>query len=110
MIQQRLIQELQEIFGRIAEIIRANDLGSDASQRNFSFKSASLVIRHESSGQSAAQLTAPGLLVFLRPDKQPFLGIMGRIDFRCGGATELRALLARLQRGTMPRPVDRQAG
>jgi hypothetical protein len=109
MIQQTLIQELQKTFERVAEIIRANDPGSGTSQRQFNFKSVNLLVRHESSAQSFAQLTAPGLLVFLRPDKEPFLGVLGRIDFRRGGATELRALLARLQRGAMPSSLDRQA-
>ena len=94
MIQETLVQELQKTFERVAEIIRANDLGSGTSQRQFNFKSANLLVKHESSAQSFAQLTAAGLLVLLRPDKEPFIGVMGRIDFRRGGATELRALLA----------------
>jgi hypothetical protein len=109
MIQQTLIQELQETFGRIAQIIRARDPRSDAGHRQLTYKSANLLIRHEASAQASTQLTAPRLLVFLRPDKEPFLGVMGRIDFRRGGATELRALLARLQKGTMPSSLDRQA-
>jgi hypothetical protein len=109
MTQQTLIQELQETFERIAQIIQARDPGSAASHRQFTYKSANLLVRHESSVQSFVQLTAAGLLVFLRPDKEPFLCVMGRIDFRRGGATELRALLARLQKGAMPSPLDRQA-
>jgi hypothetical protein len=109
MSQQMLTQELQEIFERVAEIIRANDPEAGPGQRRFNFKSASLLIRHDSSAQSVAQLTAPGLLVFLRPDKEPILDVMGRIDFRRGGAMELRALLARLQKGGTPSPFERQA-
>ena len=109
MTQQTLIQELQETFERIAAIIREKDPMSAASHRQFTYKSANLLVRHESSAQSFAQLTAAGLLVFLRPDKEPFLGVMGRIDFRRGGATELRALLARLQKGATPSSLDRQA-
>jgi len=109
MIEQTLVQELQKTFERVAEIVRANDLGSGTSRRKFNFKSASLFVRHESAAQSFAQLTAAGLLVFLRPDKKPFIGIMGRIDFRRGGATELRALLARLQKGALPSLRDQQA-
>jgi hypothetical protein len=109
MIEQPLVQELQKAFERVAEIVRANDLGSGTGRRQFNFKSASLLVRHESSAQSFTQLTAPGLLVFLRPDKEPFIGVMGRIDFRRGGATELRALLARLQKGAMPSLCDHRA-
>jgi hypothetical protein len=109
MIQQSLVQEVQKTFERVAEIIRANDLGSGTSRRQFNFKSASLLVRHETSAQSFTQLTAVGLLVFLRPDKEPFIGVMGRIDFRRGGATELRALLARLQKCAIPSSLDQQA-
>ena len=109
MIQETLVQELQKTFERVAEIIRANDLGSGTSRRQFNFKSASLLVRHKSSAQSFAKLTAAGLLVLLRPDKEPFIGVMGRIDFRRGGATELRALLARLRKGAMPNSHDQQA-
>ena len=109
MIEQTLVQELQKTFERVAEIVRANDLGSGTGRLQFNFKSASLLVRHESSVQSFAQLTAPGLLVFLRPDKEPFIGVMGRIDFRRGGATELRALLARLKKGALPSLCDHQA-
>jgi hypothetical protein len=84
---QTLIQELQETFERIAGIIRDKSPGSTPSRRQFTYKSANLLVRHESPGQSFTQLTAAGLLVFLRPDKEPFLGVMGRIDFRRGGAT-----------------------
>jgi hypothetical protein len=97
---QTLVHELQELFEKIAQIIRANDHLSAADQRHFTFKSASLFLKHESSAQQFVLLTAPGLLVFLRPDSEPFLGVMGRIDFRRGGAAELRALLARLQKST----------
>ena len=107
--QQTLIQELQEVFNKIAEIIQGNDLGYAGGQRRANFKSASLLVRCEPSTQQFAELTAPGVLVFLRPDKEPFLGVMGRIDFRRGGAAELRALLARLQKGKITRPFDRQA-
>jgi hypothetical protein len=109
MIQETLAQELQKTFERVAEIIRANDLGSGTSRLQFNFKSASLLVRHESSAQSFAQLTAAGLLVFLRPDKEPFIGVMGRIDFRRGGATELRALLARLQKSALASLPDQHA-
>jgi hypothetical protein len=109
MTRQMLIQELQDTFERIAEIIWANDSEAANSQRRFNFQSASLLIRAEPSAHSVAQLSAPGLLVFLRPDKEPFLGVMGRIDFRRGGAMELRALLARLQKGATPPQLDRQA-
>lgn len=109
MIQQTLVQELQQTFERVAEIIRANDLGSGTSRRQFNFKSASLLVRHELAARSFAQLTSAGLLVFLRSDKEPFIGVMGRIDFRRGGATELRALLARLQKGAIPSLHDQQA-
>src|SRR5689334_4176585 len=98
MTQQTLVQELQALFEKIAQIIRANDQLSNADRRHFTFKSASLLVQHESSAQQFAQLTAPGVLAFLRPDREPFLGVMGRIDFRRGGAAELRALLARLQK------------
>lgn len=109
MIEETLVQELQKTFEGVAEVIRANDLGSGTSRRKFNFKSASLLVRHELAAQSFTQLTAAGLLVFLRPDKEPFIGVMGRIDFRRGGATELRALLARLRKGAMPSSHDQQA-
>jgi hypothetical protein len=109
MTQQTLVQELQKAFERVAGIIRANDLGSGTGQRQFNFKSANLLVGHESSAQSSAQLTSAGLLVFLRPDKEPFIGVMGRIDFRRGGAAELRALLARLQKAAMPSLPDHRA-
>ena len=109
MIQQTLVQELQQPFERVAEIIRANDLGSGTSRRQFNFKSASLLVRHEFLGPILRPTDSAGLLVFLRSDKEPFIGVMGRIDFRRGGATELRALLARLKKGAMPSLGDRQA-
>jgi hypothetical protein len=109
MTQQTLIHELQETFERIAAIIREKGPTCAANHRQFTYKSANLLVRHEPSAQSFAQLTAAGLLVLLRPDKEPFLGVMGRIDFRRGGAMELRALLARLQKGATPSSLGRQA-
>jgi hypothetical protein len=55
------MQELQETFEKVAEIIRANDTGSGTRQRQFNFKSVSLLVRHEPSTRSFAQLTAPDL-------------------------------------------------
>jgi len=102
MMQQTLVQELQETFEKVAGIIRANDPGARTNQCRFNFKSASLLLRHELSAEAVAQLTAPGLAVFLRPNREPFLRVKGRIDFRRGGATELRALLGRLQKSAAP--------
>ena len=109
MVQQTLIQELQGTFERVAEVIRTNDPGSRTGERRFNFKSASLLISDDLSAESVAKLTAPGLLVFLRLDREPFLGVMGRVDFRRGGAVELRALLTRLQKSTAPTPFDQEA-
>jgi hypothetical protein len=41
--QQTLIQELEEVFNKIAEIIQGNDLGYAGGQRRANFKSASLL-------------------------------------------------------------------
>src|SRR5215469_5476311 len=90
MVQQTLIKELQGTFERVAEVIRTNDPETRTGERRFNFKSASLLISDELSAEFVAKLTAPGLLVFLRLDREPFLGVMGRVDFRRGGAAELR--------------------
>jgi hypothetical protein len=109
MVQQTLIQELQGTFERVAEVIRTNDPATRTRERRFNVKSTSLLISHELSAESVAKLTAPGLLVFLRLDREPFLGVMGCVDFRRGGAAELRALLARLQKSTAPTSFDQEA-